>query len=573
MTIPMRDLSPRRRPISVISVMPSAWSPPHKPKPSSRTFSRLALLAVLSLLLVPALIGFAIRLNPFRLSSFQLPRTFPPSLCLAVTATDSTPPWSFNSRALCISSSVCLPNKRPDSAFLHAADRRVSKCTTATPDWTPRWNGTNDLTARFGSCTDFEHETIICAHGEDLEIVKPKCPKQVAPASWDILTEAQWLEHLTIIVPAYPWPENIFHFANVLTSLTAVVHALPTLINAWSPANFKAPGGLTRYFDGHNELKSINVIFRGRKLLVDRNIWQRELLDVTLRHALTSTGLNVTTKWLVPEEEGPEYTCIRNAIVMGRRGDVNALPFANASQVPSHGHSVPWDAVVFKKAMFAAYDIPVRLPNSEKEGIIELPPLTVGYAKRTGELSKTGWNVLPSGIFRRLSPADEEWFQDMLLDETTKAGAGLRIFVTTAEDSLEDQVTNIAKVGFVVGLHGANLVNSMFMSPFGALFEIAPAGSMSPCYMGGLNSGLKYMRHESTEWATAEESGCTAKDRECQEDVRYRMVKLGAKVDRDRVRQLLLEGIQHLRDLHARYPRGIPVIFNKEAASYKIKDR
>lgn len=358
-----------------------------------------------------------------------------------------------------------------------------------------------------------------------------------------------------------------------MASLSATVHALPTLLEAWGLTNVRAPGGLGTYFDGRRQLTHVNVLFQGSKDLIERNIWQNDLLDVTLKHVLTRGGVNVTARWLVPGNDANQHTCMRNAVVMGRRGDINVFPFANASAVPVDGRSVPWDAVSFKKAMYAAYGIQARLPEGDY-GIVELPPLTLGYAKRADERSKIqGFNILPEGIFRKFSPTDEKWFQDMLREETGRAGVSLRIFTISGDEPLRDQVTNIAKVGFVVGIHGANLVNAMFMNPFGALLEISPASVFSPCYIGGMNSGLAYMRYESSQMATPEESGCTQKDKECQEQERYRMVKMGAKVDRDSVRELVQEGIRRLRYLHATYPRGIPVVFNKESGTYEIKER
>lgn len=467
----------------------------------------------------------------------------------------------------------------PSAALLHSADRRDTLCAPARPDWAPRWGARRDLLAAEGSCTDLEHGKVLCAHGDGLETDKGECPAQLAPAGEHVRRAARWQEGVTVVVPAYPWPENIFHFANVATSLVAVVHALPTLVEAWGEQNWRADAG-QRYFEsGKQAVGKVHVVFRGSKVLIDRNLWQTELVRMTLEHVIPSAGVNLTYEWLTPvqegeEEEGEEFLCWRNAILLGKRGDINVLPFANVSRVPAEGRSVPWDAVVFKRAVYAAYGIDLRLPvgREGEKGVVGLPPFTVGYAKRAGQRSKIGWNVLPQGIFRRFSEEDEAWFQGMLKEETARVGAGLIVFETTAEEPFETQVRNMAKIGFVVGIHGANLVNAMFMQPLGVLMEIAPATSLSPCYIGGMNSGLKYMRHESSEIATPEESGCTEFDKECQNEERYRRVKLGKEEDRVRVRALVKEGIEHIRMLRERFGDGVPVQFNEAEAFFEIAE-
>lgn len=42
-----------------------------------------------------------------------------------------------------------------------------------------------------------------------------------------------------------------------------------------------------------------------------------------------------------------------------------------------------------------------------------------------------------------------------LRNETSAAGAGLRIFTVMGNESLQEQVRNVANVCFMIGIHGA----------------------------------------------------------------------------------------------------------------------
>lgn len=69
--------------------------------------------------------------------------------------------------------------------------------------------------------------------------------------------------------------------------------------------------------------------------------------------------------------------------------------------------------------------------------------------------------------------------------------------------SFSEQVDMYKKSGIVVGIHGANLVNVMFMHAFSALVELANDNTV--CYIRGMNSGLAYWHYVPRRVATVEE--------------------------------------------------------------------
>ena len=96
----------------------------------------------------------------------------------------------------------------------------------------------------------------------------------------------------------------------------------------------------------------------------------------------------------------------------------------------------------------------------------------------------------------------------MLREETASAGFKLRDFTPSGDETLEAQTGRFAALGVLVGIHGANLVIAVFMRPLYGMVEIFHARVASPCYVAGLNSGLRYWKHVATEMASPEESGC-----------------------------------------------------------------
>lgn len=90
--------------------------------------------------------------------------------------------------------------------------------------------------------------------------------------------------------------------------------------------------------------------------------------------------------------------------------------------------------------------------------------------------------------------------------------------------SFDKQYGEVRQVAVGIGIHGANLVNSVFLPPLSSLIEIFPHGFNHVMYRGGGNAGLKYFSHEMSKqdghdyrdvgkYASVEE--CVFRDEEC----------------------------------------------------------
>lgn len=479
------------------------------------------------------------------------PQPPPPQLsvsnrCLLFPINPSASLWQINSRTLCTFPYLCLNATTPNQPIVHLPPS-TSCALSVTPDLLTR-PADHRLSEWEGGCEDLRHRAL-CVLGQGSERDAAVCPPLVdlAPPSQKQQEEGEQKGEVVLFVPRYPYLGNIYHFLTVATGLVHVLDELPRLVE-----------GMTG--------RVVRVVFRGWKIEAG---WQRELLRVLLAGRANLSGV---------EYLGMQGGCWKGAVVvMGIRAHVNLWPFLNATDVPVDGMSVPKSAVRFKQRFYDEFGIGGKRIEDEgmeernQELVSELPPLMVGYSRRLGIEDSVGLRVHAGGTTRRFSKEDEEWFGGMLKEECERGGVGLKVFTITGEESLRDQVNNIVDVGFLVGIHGANLVNGVFVRPFGSLLEIQPNGSTSSCYIAGANSGLAYWKHETSVRATMEESGCEPDDEHCRTKLRQRLVKVGTEYDRAEIRRIVRLGINRLKWLHQRFSSGIPVVYNKATACYDIK--
>ncbi|CDF34943.1 unnamed protein product [Chondrus crispus] len=482
--------------------------------------------------------------------------------------------WQFSTRSLCLSSSICLNAGYPGGALYHASSLSSTKCHVDNQDFSAtnvKWPSLLNSTQH--TCSDFQYGFVYCAHGTDLRRALPVCPK-VRPLSISVLQTARWYEDISILIPDYAYSRNMYHFANPVLDLVRVVEHLEVLLDRWGKENVRGPGGLPYFKSRTARVKQLRLFFQGSKSIPLAHRWKREFMLMLIQDRMEQRGLNVTLYFLPDIDDQSGHLCFRNALIMGRRGHYDVWPFPNSTEVPLDGFSVPEEAVSLKRTVYKNLDIRTRLPSAHhqqaKTAVSEVPPLTVAYAKREGKPSSDGH--YKAGAMRKFFDDDEKWFADMLKNETDAAGAKLVVISASSAQNLTTQVKDIFQAGFIVGIHGANLVNSMFMLPFGVLMEIFPNSVDHKCYMAGSNSGLKYLSFEASEQAGVVESGCYYKDSFCKSDPRQRRVKLGAIADRTMVRELFKEGIQHLLQLRRRFPDGIPVRYNRGTMYFEIKE-
>lgn len=389
-------------------------------------------------------------------------------------------------------------------------------------------------------------------------------------------------EGITIIVPFYPYPANIYHFSAAFATVAHVASNIDTIISHFGPDRIRPA-------DARGALPlNILLMRRRRQDIPWANNLERALFEGRIASVLPA---GVKISYLTDLAfKGTKYACVRNPISMGQRGHVNAWPYTNSSEIKLDGSQVPRDSIGLRSDVYkyAGVDEPPmhsfneREADSEKEnqkfgqivGRMPVPPLVLGYSKRQGMDGTVGSGVHVAGTVRRFSEEDEEWFTDMLTYETKKAGVALKVFTPSPEEPFELQVRRMVDIGFVVGIHGANMVNSLFMRPFGAFFEIFPANMNSMCYKAGANSGLKYLKHYALVEATPEESGCSASNHRCFEITRQRMVKIGTEKDRESIRRNVRSGLRHIIQLNNVYSDqgGVPVTYNWVTGTYGIAD-
>lgn len=529
----------------------------------------------LLLICTPVLLLLPLHLH-FKLP-FPHPISQPHDLCHLININPSvTDLWQFSARSLCLSHDLCFNLSDLSSpALLHSADLSLTRCQLRNPDYTLRADSFPPvalLNTTRRTCRQLQRHAVHCAHGTGLKDADPVCPdiQQVSPL---VLRTATWFEALSIVIPDYEIPRNIYHFLSPVADLARTVEHLPKLLHDWDMYNTYTAGNQTYFTDGDMpRLKALNLVFHMSKEVPLGHLWKKELLELMIRQRMQNKGIRI--KVYLIQERSPEqrYICLRNAVLLGRRGHVNVWPFPNATDVPLDGLSVPIDAIAFKKAVYDEFGMQARLPEMVQtrldSALSELPPFVVGYSKREGESGGDGY--YRAGAMRNFFDDDEEWFMSMLRNETRAAGAKLLVISANSSQTLREQVERVVQVGMLVGIHGANLVNAVFMHPFGALLEIMPKFVKERCYVAGANSGLKYMRVEASEEVSVVESGCHPQDFMCKIDPRQRALRLRDMKDRELVREKVQEGLEHLRWIRERFPDGVPVSYNSESVYYEV---
>ncbi|KAI0562709.1 Glycosyltransferase 61 [Gracilaria domingensis] len=84
---------------------------------------------------------------------------------------------------------------------------------------------------------------------------------------------------------------------------------------------------------------------------------------------------------------------------------------------------------------------------------------------------------------------------DMFTSVGKEKGFAFKI-VDFSKKPFEEQYQMVSGSAIAIGIHGANLVNTMFMPPLSVLIELFPNGFWHAMYANGGNSGLKYFGYE-----------------------------------------------------------------------------
>lgn len=500
-----------------------------------------------------------------------------PDHCILIGSDPSrNSPWLENSRALCLTTSICLRN-RIERKF-YRIHNRTTTCALSRTDTPP--NSTDPAARfqrRFSSCEAFRRSKVVCAYGINYIFNRDHCPEEHTLGDTDLFAQnnnnntVRWLDELTVLVPEYPYRRNIYHYSAAISHVAFVAAHLEELLADW-----RRTAGTRRTLvpSTHGGMpRTVNFVFRDKH---DNNGWQQGFFQALFEGLIPSFGYQPRVQFL-GRLEANDTTCIRNAVQMGFFGDVNAWPFANGSEVALDGRSVPAEALQVREAVYRASGVESLEIGSAHNGslrkTLRTPPLVVRYARRMGreDLSDAvGNNVKGESIGRVFTVEDEKWFGKMLREEVEGRGLELRVGKTRNTETFAEQVRAMADVGLVIGIHGANLVNSMFMPPFGGMVEIFPYGAVSRCYQAGMNSGLAYWTYQATEAVGG--FRCTERGIKCQLKYRNQNIYLGNASDRKKVRILLREAVTHLMALHRKFPAGVPVRLDKNSGRYIIAD-
>lgn len=497
---------------------------------------------------------------------WQLRPAFPPAAfahrCVLVTDHDapSDTAYPFNARSFCLTSAVCVAPRThltPGTLFF-AASPSQTRCHTAS-------SALVDTIPRDIHCPALQR-AVHCAHGAYNEPMGPICPA-VHKLS-DAPSNAEWLDGVAIIIPAYHHLGNIFHFAHPAAAAIHIAATLPALTRTWA---------------GVDVPRKVTFLFRGEQP-ASLGSWQAGVLTALIQHRLRANNVRVDVRTLeetamldtastAQTQSGTAIEraiCARSAVFLGQRFDINVWPFASNGAIDPKAPGVPIEAIAFRAAVYAATNVSTRIPPL-REGVLspppsttllDLPPLAVAYARRD--------NNATTGMTRTFSSDDEAWFVSMLDEESQAAGATFTTVETPEDVSLAQQVRLFRETGFVAGIHGANLMNAMFTPTFGGLLEVFAVPLI--CYYAGANSGLHYWSYKPVREATPEQSGCASNNIQCQDFPNHRRVMIGEKEDREQLRSLAREGIARLREVHESFKHldGVPVVYDDTLSEYRI---
>lgn len=510
-----------------------------------------------------------------RLPDLHPPADFP-HLCYLqhsaydVNATD--PIYPFNSRSFCLTSSVCLrpsTNTRP-AIFYSSAPLSRTTC--------------RNITASFDMNSN---QNFDCSHVQDIvyrphgRFIPPRVPvpPEIRPMS-NLTTydsaDAEWLDGVAFVVPAFPHMGNIFHFSYVAGSTAFIASAIPHLLRSWRGKSTNLPDPLP-----------VTILLRGSDT-ASLGSWQAGVINAVLEHRLRKAGMRVVVRTLneavIGDETGSmrstQLTCFRSAIFLGPRSHINLWPFPSNHWIPVDGSHVPVESIAFRRAVFDAVGVKTRMPSlpagslssPPATALFDLPPKVLAYSRRNTHIDfLRSPKPYQEGTVRRFSDDDEEWFVSMLKSAAQRRNFSYAQLQTEVGVPFEEQVRAYASAGIVAGIHGANLMNSIFAAPFGSLVELF-AGPGLQCYIAGANAGLEYNSYYPVRRATGEESGCYPQHNACWRLEHSRRVLISDPKDRSSLTQIINHAVDRIDQLHASFGHlgGIPVKHHRLVSSYVI---
>lgn len=453
-----------------------------------------------------------------------------------------------------------------------------------------------------------------------------------------MLRNVTLLHGVVVVVPAYHYMGNIYHYSHAIATATHVITTLQPLLSHW-PSSSSSSGITFPSSSNNNNARTVTLLFRGN-FPQGYGAWQHAVTSAVVeqhfRHRL-NISLSVHTLY---EDEFTKFSplrltlradgigrgngvCMQSAVLLGRRGTPNIWPFASYDVLKSRlepiVERVPVSALQLRAAVYAAHadvlrersvmDVDALLSGTsglghEEEGewegemkvkdlpdelLLDMPKAAIGYARRNGpdddEMGNTDHafedddddeSTYINGTARRFSKRDESWLLNMLHEEALNASTSSTdpITVTTLQTpssvTFSSQLQRFFDVGVVVGIHGANLLNTLFTPTFSSLVEISAI--QMQCYVYGANSGLSYWVYESKLKASAKQSRCGPGHYMCLKSRNHRRVMIETEEDRREIRMRVRMAIERIMELRRRFEHlgGIPTVLDRERAEYRI---
>lgn len=458
----------------------------------------------------------------------------------------------INSRFLCSVSPVCFRGSNLTRELVFVKKRGAAPsypaCVISPAQPGSQNRAPESLPVDPATCEVLRYYALACVHGDgDADAVGHplnicatlKMIDEDELAQLDAAGNVWWYNGITVLVPSYSWVYNIYHYGRQLNFVAHVIRHLRQYLppSAWEKAEGSPAGSPERY---------IRIFFRLRGYYPDSwHVQMTELFFTRILQRVVGSTFHIQTRpaYLFPKPQ-QEFVCLRSSLVLGAEGATDSLQFLNDSKLRSSPPDIPHDAIAFKESVYEELNLKSEFAKKSSDAVyhsLSVPSGVVGYAIREANSS------------RRFPPHDEAWFRQLLAEEALARQLELVEISVPVNRSLREQVRDVQNIGFLVGLHGANLVNSMFMRPGSALFEIFPFKYVKAFYMNGGNSGLRYSSHEVE---SSEDRNCTAfRSLSCQ--ILYRDVTVNLTAgDRSTIAKHVHAGMDYIVKLRAAHPSG-----------------
>lgn len=473
----------------------------------------------------------------------------PDAIDSAIHSGDPAPAWQMNSRAFCVNNKPsCLYGNRLEN-FLSFERRGSSSCKVISISDSHiediRKNGLNE------SCAAFRRRHVSSLYGKEVFSPYDKWYDSVTKSfdtnSTQKKTTIRWVSQFAIIIPKYEWSYNIYHYFRIWSYISWIVR------------------NLRLYVPDAGHINHIHVFYRmGYKYKLP---WHEGIRDAAIAAIRRELGISITVG-KIRYDPAVAFQCLHRSIWLGREGRVDAFLYFNDSSIWSpilqkkdnHWPAIPHESLWFRQIVSTWTRLPpvgsFRGDIPSHFDTIPVPPRCVGVLLRSPR-SK-----------RRLTRNGDTWFHATLHELGTKYGLEIRNIRTSSAMPFREQVEAMRNIGLAVGLHGANLVNSIFMPAASAIFEIFPFRYVRYYYVAGSNSGLRYSFHEAE---GGKEKNCSLHKLSCVLKYRESIVYLSER-DRAIIRRRIENAMAYLVRLHDMYPDGY-IHLRREGNLYRFGGR